>query len=535
MPKSSRLSWTLRPALARTRSTRPRPEPMARSRCEGCRRGEVAVSATSQSHLPSSTVIQLKSGESRTIEIRLADGGALLSGIVSDVTGGTVAGSVIAIVPMRGALGFRDREISGAISGADGSYALRLAPGRYRATASHPDYVSAGSSFDMPQGERTLNLSIAPGAVIEGVALSADDRSPVPGALVSYSVQSSDSLGPRGATGVAIAGGDGSFRITGLSAGLVQLTARSNALATRAVEVVPLGVAEQTSSIELLLDGAHRLSGRVIVSGSSKPAADVQVIARPSNRDGPSPQDVTTDEDGNFSFVGLAPGSYQLSTFGSQYFGDMLGTPVEITEQDLDDVVLEVRPGAMVRGKVSPAGRAQVQAFQERKTMQGALRLPVMGGFRDTGEDGHFEIGPLQPGSIEIEARDALGRRGTAAFDVPLEGLAGVVIELEDGSSVIGQVRDAKGNPVGDAIVRLRHGEGGQAGVTMVVNGRELTAFEGTTDKSGNYAVRGLQKGPYELTVSTEIRRAASLGQRKTRSDFARHCGPRREAPGPAG
>ena len=54
------------------------------------------------------------------------------------------------------------------------------------------------------------------------------------------------------------------------------------------------------------------ISGRITAGG--KPSAGVSVALRPTqaNRTGPTAGQTVTDDDGNFSFQGIKPGSYQV-------------------------------------------------------------------------------------------------------------------------------------------------------------------------------------------------------------------------------
>lgn len=467
--------------------------------------GSYNASATAVGFVPALLRdLDLQPGDRETIEIRLEPGGHLVSGTVSDVSGGPVAGAVVHFTPVHGMLSTRADHGFAAVSDDQGRYRLHVADGRYRAEAIHGDYVPQRKSVELHGGERVVDFSLAPGGVVEGVVLSAGTRAPVSGAEVSYvreavvNLPGVGMMGGGGRRGMATAGEDGRFRITGLESGVIRMTARTAEGATPADTAVMLGIGEHVGGVELYIERAFSIRGRVLVAGSREPAPDVQVTAYGGNGEVAVPALQKSKKDGSFLVAGLLPGKYRLRTESDHYLGNEFGVPASVGDQDLAGVEIEVTKAATIRGRVEPAARADVSIKVGDEARPG-LNVIRFGAVR-TKEDGAFELGPVRPGEHTLTAIAADGRAGEASVEVASEDVDGVVIRLESKGSIAGKVVSAKGAPVTDAMVMVKE-HAPSRDVTMIINGRDMTAHQSPTHEDGSFLVSGLDGGDYDVSV----------------------------------
>lgn len=467
--------------------------------------GEYRASASAVEFVPTAGVsLTLAPGEAGTVELVLKRGGNRVTGTVSDISGGPVAGAAVRFAPIHGVLSVDTGESFAAITDPDGAFALNIADGHYVASASHLDYVARASRVELRAGERVVNFALAPGGVVEGRVLSVVDGAPVPGATVLFSREALMTLpgggvmSTGGRRGVRIADAQGTFRITGLESGVVRLGARGPGSASADQVTVGLGIGEQVSGVELLVDRARTIRGVVRVKDGA-PVSGVQVMASGGMGEVRIEALAPTDAAGGFVIEGVLPGAYRLEVVSDRYLGPALGHPVEVGDGDLEGVVVAVTRGAMISGRVEPAARADVGVRLGESAGLGAGAMIRLQAVR-SGADGAFSLGPFPPGTIALEATAADGRTGRAEVAVAGVDVTDVVIAIEDGSSVAGRVIDAAGAAVTDATVLVKRRTPNRK-VTMIVNGRDMAGKQSPTHEDGSFAVHGLEAGSYELVV----------------------------------
>ncbi|MCE9580451.1 MAG: carboxypeptidase regulatory-like domain-containing protein [Deltaproteobacteria bacterium] len=466
--------------------------------------GRWRIAASATGFVPRADVVVLTAGARAALDLALAPGGAELRGTVTDATGGPIAGAAIAVAGNGAILG--EAPVLAATTTDDaGHYRLTVAVGSARVTASHPEYVPMSASTEVGASGATLDFSLVPGGAIEGVVLDAGTRQPVGGATVAVA-REAVTTGPHGGGGAATssrgrttvtAGPDGKFRVAGLEPGSIVLAARAPGRATDAPTTVPLGVAEVVTGVELFVAAAPSVSG-VVVDEKGAPIADADVMAM---SDG-NAMGATTDASGAFAFEGLRPGPYAIT---AQAEGWLASTPTRVTVEraPVTGVKVVLRAGAMIRGRVEPAGAAAVTIERE----QGAISMADLASLlvtpprADTAADGSFAIGPVDPGTVVVAARAADGRRGKTSVVVGARGADGVVITLDAGATLTGRVRDEAG-PVAGAVVNVRARGGDRTAV--IVNGVETTADRAITGADGRFVLAGLAGGDYDVVVLDE-------------------------------
>lgn len=466
--------------------------------------GRWRIAASATGFVPRAEVVVLAAGARAALDLALAPGGAELRGTVTDATGGPIAGAAIAVAGDGAILGLAP-VLAATTTDEAGRYRVTIAVGSARVTASHPEYVPMRAATEVGASGATLDFALVPGGAIEGVVLDASTRQPVGGAKVDVAREAVTS-GPRGGSGAATssrgrttvtAGPDGTFRVAGLEPGSIVLGARAPGRAAEAPTTVPLGVAEVVTGVELFVAEAPSVSG-VVVDEHGAPIADADVMAM---SDGDATGAIT-DGRGAFAFEGLRPGTYALT---AQAEGWLASPPVRVAvaRAPVADVKLVLRPGAMIRGRVEPAGPAAVTIARE----PGAIAMADLASLlappprAEAGADGSFAIGPVEPGTVVVAARAADGRRGKTSVVVGPRGADGVVIALDAGATLTGHVRDLAG-PVAGAVVNVRARGGDRTAV--IVNGVETTADRTLTGADGRFVLAGLAGGDYDVVVLDE-------------------------------
>ncbi|HKA87287.1 MAG TPA: carboxypeptidase-like regulatory domain-containing protein [Haliangiales bacterium] len=471
--------------------------------------GRWRASATAPGYVPGHIdSVELVAGREASVAFRLEAGGRMVTGTVTDRSGGPIAGALIEASPIHGILSTRDPRAAAALTDAAGKYAIPVGQGRHRLQATHPEYVGDVRVAEVGTAGAVVNFTLMPGGVIEGIVREHRTGTPVPGAQVIHVREAMAGLpfGQRMAVtagrGTVTADGEGRFRIVGLSPGAIRLTARAKGMATREPTVVPLGVAGQLTGVEVFVGGAFAIRGTVTVAveGGGGPAAAADVSAeREGNAAG-----TVADAAGKFALEGLPPGNYALSAGGPDMLEAERPVRVTVRDRDVEGVKLTVRRGATISGRVEPAAVAEVGIRHDLDVPAGGRMLRIERGASTlTAPDGTFVLGPVAPGTVVLAARAADGRRGVAEVSVPPAGATGVVIHLETRGGLSGRVVTTGGKPMAGVSVHARRVEEGQS-VTMIVNGLDVGAERAPTGEGGRWEILGLAPGSYELTVHDE-------------------------------
>ena len=144
--------------------------------------GRWAISASAHAHEPAALAAQaFAAGEDVALALTLVAGGRTLSGLVTDMTGGPIAGARIDAAKLDAATRPGDA-IATTSTGADGRYQLTVAHGQLLVAVASADYASQARFVEVGAAGATADFALVPGGVIEGLVRDERTRQPVAGA-----------------------------------------------------------------------------------------------------------------------------------------------------------------------------------------------------------------------------------------------------------------------------------------------------------------------------------------------------------------
>jgi protocatechuate 3,4-dioxygenase beta subunit len=393
------------------------------------------------------------------------------------------------------------------ITDSRGRFTLRgVAAGRRLVTASLPGFPEAQTSVTAPEaGEVSgVELLLPSGGAIAGTITDSRGADRAASAMVLASLESQGFM----PSGTAQADGSGAYRIDGLLPGryrvMVVQPPRGGATAgPRGMEMSPpqqtMVEVGKTATVDFHLGGGVAVHGTVTQGG--QPVAGADIDFSPENSPFGGRSSTTTAEDGTYRIDGLAAGPYLVR---------VERTPLHATIPETADYELNLElPTGVLAGKVvdvatgAPVADARVLVLQTGAQVGGGpgggpWSSAAYGGSTHTGEDGSFEVTGLAGGSWDVQASQAEYSPGTVTVELATGGrFDGIVVRLERGFRLAGQVVDAAGAPVPDAMVMLLDPATGEP-VRGDIHGRISGAdgkFEATGLAPGRYGVRAIAPG----------------------------------------
>lgn len=437
--------------------------------------GPWSISASADGHVPAATTLDV-SNPAR-IELELAVGGQTLTGTVTDMTGGVIAGARIDAAR----LDQTRQAIAVAFSDDAGRYKLAVGAGTILVAASHPAYAAQTRHVDLGSSA-TANFALVPGGTIDGVVTDLQTGEPVGGAVVRATSDAPALELADVNERVVIAGRDGKFRFAGLRPGGYALVARAGNRSSRTPVGVGVGVAEQQADIVVAIGATATIRGTVV--DDSGAAAAVTIHARGDGIEGGA----TSDATGAFVLEGLPPGRWSLRGTSDRYLADG-GSIVQLATTDVDGIVVRVRRGFTVRGHVEPRKVCDVEIAKVER----GDAIPHHA--RATSNaDGSFQLAPFGAGDATLTARCPSGEHGTLAITVTSDEL---VIPISPGGAIAGRVVDEAGKPLASVTVSAEAGDD----ATRIENGAVVSGLQVVTSTAGTFELRGLGAATYRLAV----------------------------------
>jgi protocatechuate 3,4-dioxygenase beta subunit len=441
--------------------------------------GQWSIAASADEHEPGATKLAVVAGRDDHVRLVLAPGGQVLTGVVTDMTGGVVAGARIDAARLDGRTRAGDA-IAVAFSDDDGRFKVALKGGAIVVAASHPEYAAQTRYVDLGTGGTTANFALVPGGAIEGVVRDAKTNQPVPGAAV-YAASDAPPVELADTNGHAVvADAAGKFRFAGLRPGAYELFAKEGARSSRVPVGVDIGVAEQQTNIVVVVGASATIRGKV-VDDSGAAAAQITIRAFGTETE------AISDAAGAFVLEGLPPGRWALRGTSDRYLADGRAI-VFLDKSDVDGIVVRVRRGLEVRGHVDPRERCDVEISKEDRDD------PFHHDAMTTSADGEFHFAPFGAGPATLIAHCPNGDQGTTSITV---GAGEGVIPVTPGASIDGRVVDKSGNPLAGVIVNAEP----VGDVTRFEGGAMVSGLGAMTSTTGAFRIGGLRAASYRLSV----------------------------------
>ncbi len=277
---------------------------------------------------------------------------------------------------------------------------------------------------------------------------------------------------------------------------------------------------EESNEITMKLYKGGSIEGRVVEEGSGKGASGVKIIIdeglNPFKEQGKTTPSIpaVSDEDGNFKLEGLIPGTYGIliSIEGTPYLPNKKEFPYKkvtiVSPQDVQKgIVFKVLPAGMIWGYIlnmsgEPVSGAEVLLTTSQSIFSQAVsalltqEAPIS---TTSDSNGYYEMGgvPLnQEWRLYVTGVGGYTPQLSDVFALtPSYRVVRVDVNVFDGTSVSGFVRDTAGNPISRAdIVCMPE----YSAIFSPLD--QPTTFKNvTTQEDGSYYISGLPQGSYQI------------------------------------
>jgi hypothetical protein len=270
------------------------------------------------------------------------------------------------------------------------------------------------------------------------------------------------------------------------------------------------------------------ITGRVVTEdGTGAPYVTVYLNAATSDRrqsQGGSRNRTTTDEDGKFSFTGLAPRVYSVSAPQAKGY---VQRPVPIAERQDGgyyrvgaNVTITMIKGGAISGRVTNAMGEPLISVQVNATMaRDADGNPVRGSGgrpRFTDDRGVYRIYGLQPGTYVVYTRNTFYGPSPYDLDAPTYHPSSTretatEVTVTSGGDISGvdiRYRGDQGQVVSGVVTGSPESSSLFSGVNVLLTSLTGSAYNSASnvvrrdDGTSGFSIHGVTDGEYEITAS---------------------------------
>lgn len=465
---------------------------LGRYRFDELQRGDYRLSAAAPHHVPyhAADVRQLRGAALTDVDLELAPGGAAVTGVVVDATGGPIVDAVVRTHFGEGwSRNASHASVQETRSDGSGGFTLHVDESEVGVSAQAEGY--SGTSVIVHAPARELRLVLTPAARISGTVLSEQDGEPVSGVRVTA----------RGSEGMSVAISDaaGEFSLADLRPGTYSLEAVGPGFLGYGERSFTVEFGDDVRGVEIVGSHGARVAGTlhagdgpcetgavqlVPVRGESAPARAANVLSR-----------------GRVEIDGVQPGRYRtiLSCDG---YDSTSGPLLDVARADLEEQTFRIASGTTVAIRtVSPEGKPVADAW----VIMSAADTPAKG------EE-------LAPSERQLESNEA----GVATFKGVRSGR--YTLESPGAPSTTVQVPDAPNfeytfqvASMGTIEVVVRDERGApndRVGVSAEPVEPASNRFHefGSPRGNGRYAISRLVAGEYRVKVRDRTNASKSIG-----------------------
>lgn len=414
------------------------------------------------------------------------EGNLVLEGQVIDSTDDPVAGAIVSI---------DSNPPRSVTTGDDGSFSIPKLVGRsYQVVARSPVGVAGPVSVSLTDTNDPVILRVKKGGSVTVTVVKASDGEALSGASVELrgiDVQSQST------------GADGVARFSGVVPSFYAVVASADGFAKQNTwtQVRATG---SGAEVRLALRQGAPVSG-IVVSAGGKPVEGARVIyggaSDWSQQADPRHDAAVTAADGRFKFAAMPAGTFRFVARADKQAPGRSDLTTLDGATAVDDVRIELAPGAAIRGRVLDASNKPVAAARVRvSSAAGNFTERVREAYAD--DKGNYEIDGLERKELEVVA---IGREASSEI-VEVDLVAApfdrtVDLRLDVGGQIAGIVVDGEGEPIEGAQVWAfpdwrRGGRDNMQSFRMRGIPRELS------DAGGRFKLTGLSDGPYQVRAS---------------------------------
>jgi protocatechuate 3,4-dioxygenase beta subunit len=454
-----------------------------------------------------------------------------------------------------------------ATTDAAGKYAFEnVEPGTYSLSVQRQGFLnqrygargptSSGTPLTVTAGQvlKDLLIKLTPQGAISGRVLD-DEGEPVQNVSVQALTERTMTAGKR-AFVPTVGGGStndrGEYRIANVPPGKYILSASPRQFGMQAppksadgkpemgfVAVYYPSVTDQTQAAKVdVAPGAEvtghdirlrkarvvRVKGKIVDGATGKPAKDVMVSL--------SPRDTFTfgrnfsnvrGDDGQFEITNVAPGPYTLSVSNSSMIRTAASEPVDVGENDVEGLVITLKPGQNVTGSVvvvDKNGDEKVPLGTMRVSLSPSQMTIVFGGLPSgtVQDDGSFSLPGALPGkytvsiygtpagsyvkAVKLGSQELAGREVDWSSGVPPESIE-ITVSMK-AAQVTGRVEQKDGGPVpGATIVLVPEDEARR---------KQMIYYKtSVADQTGSFTVKGIPPGEYKAYAWEQLEYGAYM------------------------
>lgn len=439
------------------------------------------------------------------VEIVLKPAGVITGWVLGD-SAAPVAGARIELLSVR-----RDTALLGSsLSGDDGAFVFERVPvGQYRIQVSAGGYAPALSEVLAVDGP-PITVVLNSGANLSGLVRHAASRTPMPGIPFRLVAEQF-----RNVAFTVVSDDRGEFQIERMPAGLVLIRSDAVQRAMAPPEVSVTLTAGRTTEVELLVEDAASITGRVLDETTGAPIPGVTIRATDPTYHARYWYSAPADGDGRYVLAGLTPGSLEVSidhapppyTYGAKS-GDRKRIVTLQPGEAMEGVDIALDTGLMVCGDVVDARDQPVPGA----TVSLGRTDPGDGQFiefrtSETDVSGAFCFGNIwtgakssagrlgEPQDLVLEAKSRGARSEPVTLPSVSESVVGLRLKLRPrpGGIIAGVVVDASGHPA-LAAISLRH--------PYIDNSFDTGLSH--TDADGRFLFQDLSAGDFEIWLAPE-------------------------------
>ncbi len=448
--------------------------------------GRYVVTAMGNSYVPGSfrhgratkvEPLELGSGETREhIDIVLKHGGAEITGVVSDISGGPVPRAQIHI----------EDPTSDAIASTDcddaGRFTLWVAPDEMLVVADADGYAT-GYARGIAPG--TFHIELTPGATISGAVVDATTSQPLANVRVDAStLEWVDLDAPPG----DVTDDEGRFTIDRLRPERYSVLVRQPRLIGFSEGSIAVGIGQQVTGIVVRSLPAVRIEGRVVTTGSPPTPCTEPHLSL--TRHG-SEQNLHSGNgsDGTVYADGALPGTYEVYVFCKGFVSRKQYEPIQVAGVDLKGLRWEVVPGGTIHGRVT--SRSGVP-------LAGVNVFGYGTGTTESDADGRYELRGIEEGEHALLIRSDTWNAPPKGWVVklPPQGDVEQNLVLDETGIIRGWVVDEDDRPIEAAVVSIEIPASWD-----LQNWANTHANATATRPDGSFELPSLPAGDYKVAV----------------------------------